>query len=136
MSEVTLTTTTFELPIGYTDEHGARHTTVVMRKAKNKDPIRVQSDTRIKALLVQRTGKVDQQDPMIAMRTGADMVEIFGVLFTQVIESIGTINKPTKAIMDDLYQEDMTFMIAQYSKFNNSNVENVLGELAGPRIVS
>lgn len=129
------TTIEFKLPIGYEDEEGAVHKTVTMRKVKNSDIVAIQKDQGLKAIAAEKLG-MEVQNPVVAMRVNAHVVEMFGLLFTRVVLRLGTIDNPGKRVFAEFFQEDMSVMMTEYARLNGVDLDQVEGSIAAGRPLS
>ena len=116
----TTTRVDLELKVGYEDSDGTLHKTVTMRQIKNKDIIAMQKDVRIKALAKDKDLNVDSSNPVAAMAGLGAMLEMFSMMFSLVVEKIGSIEKPNVEVFKGLYQEDMMFLIDEYNILNGN----------------
>lgn len=123
--ETILTEVTFDLPVGYEDKAGAIHKSITMRRMKNRDIIKIQKDHRVKAINASNanTGAVDIRNPITSMMVGANLIELFSVLFTQIITAVGTVPKEniTMDLFLDMWQADMMFLIKKYGELNKGD---------------
>lgn len=143
----------FDLPEGYEDDKGNVHRTVRMRAVRNKDLIKVANDTRVRelskrdnslnmavALALQSGGDVEgavmqatssgMSIDMVKMHmVQAAVAELYSILFSQVVLSIGDITNVHKGIFEDLTQHDFTVLQQKYGDLNNpEEVQSEFGE--------
>jgi len=130
MDTLIVTTAEFELPVGYEDGDGKVHKTVLMRKVKNSDIIAIQDDMTIREISKENIS-LDTKNPVISMRLNAHMIMMFSLLFGRVVLRLGTIDKPSKRVFVEFYQEDMQVMMEKYADLNGVNLEETKGMVVG-----
>ena len=106
----------FTLPVGL--EIGTDVFKVgVMRRAKSKDIIALNRDVTLKQLSGQDLDMNGGNPVTLMMATGA-FLEMFSILFSKVVISIQGITEIKKTIFQDMYQEDMQYLINEYNSLN------------------
>jgi len=122
----------FELPIGYEDSNGILHTTVVMRMVKNSDTVAIQKDINLQRYAKENL-EINSKNPVSAMRINSQMIEMFSLLFSRVIVSFGSLSKEqiNKALIADLYQNDMNCLMTHYAELNGVDIESAQRILEG-----
>ena len=108
----------FDLPRGYKDKEGNLHTRVVMRRATNKDLMVVAADAEVREL--QRTGTsipLNEFDGIKSFLARAAIVRLNSVLFSRVVERIGDIVNPGRAVFHDLDTKDFSVIEERYEAF-------------------
>jgi len=127
-------TTEFDLPLGYEDQRGEVHNHVVMRRVKVSDLFKVNSDPAIKRLardgIKMNIGGIErgkdgkprlvsgEVNPVAAQAVEANVHEMYTILFSQVVLSLGSIEKPTRNIFMGMYPVDLEFLVARYEELN------------------
>ena len=122
----------FELPIGYEDSNGILHTTVVMRMVKNSDTVAIQKDINLQRYAKENL-EINSKNPVSAMRINSQMIEMFSLLFSRVIVSFGSLSKEqiNRALIADLYQNDMNCLMTHYAELNGVDIESAQRILEG-----
>ena len=110
------TTVEFDLPCGI-EKDSQVHRHVTMRRMRNADFMRVSQDTRVKQFAKEDLS-VSSPNPIQLMLTQDAMNQMFSILFTQVVLSIGDIQKPTKDVFDNMFTNDVRVMQQQFSELN------------------
>lgn len=117
-------TLTFELPQGYEAPDGTVHKEVEMRRVRNRDIINIQKDMTLQAM-VKENLDMKSGNPMVTMRINAQVLQLFVLLFSQVVVRIGSIEKPGKEVFLDMFQMDMGIMMERYAEMNGVSNEEL-----------
>lgn len=139
-----LDTITFELPFGVEGKDGVVHTTVVMRPMTGADQLAVARDAEVKQLA--KDG-VDYTIDLGAMQSGVDsfggltlsgqidpirnfiaraaVVQMNTIMFTQVVISVGDIEKPDRSIFRQMRTADLMRMEVEHGKLNGIDAESL-----------
>ncbi|MCL1864453.1 MAG: hypothetical protein FWF73_01430 [Spirochaetes bacterium] len=94
----------FYLPIGYEDDKGVFHRKGKMRLATALDEIEINNSAQSKL-------KTRYRDCL---------------LFSRVLESLGTLTEITPEIIENLYEADFIYLQMLYNKLNSDYNENVI----------
>ena len=122
MSEGLTTSIEFDLPVGYEDEKGTLHKTVVMRRLKNTDIIAVQADMEIKSLA---GANVDMYsgNPAQVLISAAATAQVYAILYPRVVLKIGAIDKPDRKVFENLFVTDAGVLFQKYLEFNGFSLK-------------
>lgn len=110
-------TTTFDLPVGYEDETGILHKTVVMRRVKNRDIIAIQADLQLNQM-ASKSVDLYSGNPAQQFIAAAATAQVYAILYSQVILRIGAIEKPDRKVFENLFISDATVLYQKYCELN------------------
>lgn len=140
-----LETHDFEVPFGHVDKNGVLHTTITMRPVLGEDLMKVARDAEVMGLkreqhkvslavvkhseaaraaeqgkAIYMSGGSDdvEVDPIGSKMTEAAMLRMNAVLFSRVVLSVGTVQKPDRTVFHKMNPADIEMIQAMYEWIN------------------